>query len=79
MSLGLNLYSGVEAVGPHLNSTGFQIYQIIFRHAQSLVEHEPPDGSVFVMVKNLSTSNNAGTAANFGVVEVYADVQIWKV
>ena len=59
MSLGLNLYSGIEAVGPHLNATGFQIYQIANTYATAAQAHDAPDGYVFVVVKNLSTSNNA--------------------
>ena len=65
MSLGLNLYSGIEPVGPHLNATGFQIYQIANTYATSNIQHDAPSGYVFVVVKNLSTSNNADIQLRF--------------
>lgn len=62
--IGLNAFSGATtAFAPALLSGRFTL-----------------SGSKSVELQHrVSTTGNAGTAANFGVVEVYADVQIWKV
>ena len=65
MSLGLNLYSGVTPAGIHLSSTGFKIYQIANTAIGATVQHDAPDYEIFIMVKNISKSNNADIQLRF--------------